>query len=200
MKKTHSLLISSTIILLSLAGVAYAAGTVPSPFSSFNDVLGGVFDIILNIFSLSFLKGSASNLVALMRFLIWLLLFAIFYTVAQLLPMNKAGSGNNRLPLIIALVISAISVIFMPSSLLIAIGEQYATVILVIMLLIFPIAGLYVGYVLIKPTNWVMHLLRLIILIVVWVILYEVDQGIANNFGLFIPLFLPGALGRRGAK
>jgi hypothetical protein len=194
MKKSHILILFSALLLISLSGMAYAAS---DPFAKLSTLLDTMFMYILGIFKLEFLHGSMSNLVALMRFFIWIMLFTIFYFAANAIfnrggGIGAQGGAGNRLPLILAFCLSSITAIFLPSSILIAIGIEYSTIIALVMLCLIPLAIIYVAYGIFHPNNWAGHLVRLIALLVCLWVISQIDSGIATNFSMFflVPTFL----------
>ena len=107
--------------------VLFLASCTPDPGPSASDI----WDTILNIGTLGFLGSGEEGLVSLMRILIFILVFALLYLAASIVP----GLNQNRnISIAVAAILSIISVIFIPSSVLIGVGAAYATLISVILI------------------------------------------------------------------
>lgn len=99
----------------------------PDPGPSASDI----WDTILNIGTLGFLGSGEEGLVSLMRILIFILVFALLYMAASIVP----GLNQNRnISIAVAAILSIISVIFIPASVLIGVGAAYATLVSVILI------------------------------------------------------------------
>ena len=111
------------VSLLLLSGCPFT----PDPGPSASDI----WNTILNIGTLGFLGSGEEGLVSLMRILIFILVFALLYLAASIVP----GLNQNRnISIAVAAILSIISVIFIPSSVLIGVGAAYATLISVILI------------------------------------------------------------------
>lgn len=107
--------------------VLFLVSCTPDPGPSASDI----WDTILNIGTLGFLGSGEEGLVSLMRILIFILVFALLYMAASIVP----GLNQNRnISIAVAAILSIISVIFIPSSVLIGVGAAYATLISVILI------------------------------------------------------------------
>ncbi|HLD39829.1 MAG TPA: hypothetical protein VJB13_01685 [Candidatus Nanoarchaeia archaeon] len=113
----------------------FLVSCAPSPGPS-----KGVWDTILNIGSLEFLcRGGITasgcdfvgGLISLMRVLIGIVIFALLYMGASAVP----GLSNNRnIAITVSLILAIISVIFIPSEVLVGIGAAYSLLFSVILI------------------------------------------------------------------
>ncbi len=107
--------------------VLFLVSCTPDPGPSASDI----WNTILNIGTLGFLGSGEEGLVSLMRILIVILVFALLYLAASIVP----GLNQNRnISIAVAAILSIMSVIFIPSSVLIGVGAAYATLISVILI------------------------------------------------------------------
>ena len=107
--------------------VLFLVSCTPDPGPSASDI----WDTILNIGTLGFLGSGEEGLVSLMRILIFILVFALLYMAASIVP----GLNQNRnISIAVAAILSIMSVIFIPSSVLIGVGAAYATLVAVILI------------------------------------------------------------------
>lgn len=88
-----------------------------------------IWEKILWFGTLGFLGSTEDGLVSFMRILVFILVFALFFLGASMVP----GLGRNT-AIVIAAVLAIISVIFIPSSVLIGIGAAYATLTAVVLI------------------------------------------------------------------
>ncbi len=200
MKKKLSLVIISMVILFALSTTIYAgaAGNVPNPFSTLSSVLQGAGQLIQDIFSLKWICStgygsgrvcSMNQLLAITRFVLWIICFALMYQAGQLVfNRGQAGNNGNRNAGIIAFCIATLTMVVLPDTYLIAFAEEYATILYLIITVVPPAAGLYFSYVLWPATTRWHHLVRFLILIVCWMILYGIDSSINSTFISAIPL------------
>lgn len=109
------------------------------------EVIGGVWNKILTIGSLSFL--GVSGLVPFTRILIAILVFTLLFAVAAVLGKRKDGTPlfNRSQAMMVAAVLATISAVFFPAAAILAVGTGWATAVGLI-LIGAPILGL--GYVL----------------------------------------------------
>lgn len=82
------------------------------------------------------------------RFLVLVLLFTLFYKGAELLKLGR------NISIVVSLVISLISVIFIPGSIIIAAATSYGVLVSALLLGV-PVAILFVGYWIFKESHWV---------------------------------------------
>src|SRR3989344_2017661 len=113
------------------------------------EVISGVWNKILSFGSLSFI--GVSGIVPFTRILIWILTFALFFSVMSFLGAGGAserktfGFLKRNHAMVIAAVLATISAIFLPAAAILAVGTGWATAVGLI-LIGAPIVGL--GYVL----------------------------------------------------
>ena len=110
------------------------------------EVIGGVWNKILSIGSLSFI--GISGTVPFTRILIWILTFAIFFAVLSFLgaggeaERKTFGFLKRKQAMVVAAVLATISAIFLPAAAILAVGAGWATAVGLI-LIGAPIVGLW---------------------------------------------------------
>jgi len=106
-------------------------GVIPNVSAGYRvSPLEKVFEVIANFFHFEIFAGDEKLQIGLIRFLLWIVLFAIFFFSANKFVFNKgydAGEGR-KISTVVALVISLISAIFLPDGVVIAIGTGYSAV------------------------------------------------------------------------
>tara|TARA_Y100000310_G_scaffold345611_2_gene467300 strand:+ start:4750 stop:6120 length:1371 start_codon:yes stop_codon:yes gene_type:complete len=135
-------------------------------------------DIIKEIVTLQFLsrvglQNVGDPLEGLIRFLLLIALFAIFYKGAEALKLGR------NIAITLAAVFSIISTIFIPSTILIAAGASLGTLFGVILLVI-PLGSLIMMYKFFNDSPW----MRVFILAVQAVVLWEMNTYITGSKGL----------------
>lgn len=96
-----------------------------------------IWEKVVYIGSLGFIGDDSNALVAITRILIFILVFALFQTAAKAVPgLNQSRNTGIAVSIILAI----ISTIFIPESILIAIGSAYSTL-LAILIVGTPVAG-----------------------------------------------------------
>jgi len=182
----------SAISLLLIVGLPLVMADSLDPFSSLLSIFQSAINIVFKIFNLSFLGlgASGANRVAFMRFMIWIITFAIFNAALKFVfskgRMQDFGSaGNGRLPAVISICLATITAVFMPDTVLLAIGMQYSAVWSAIILGGLFAGLLYVAYGMVKPlpNSAGGHLLRLGILFVCWILLLNFTAITDNPTG-----------------
>ncbi|MBN2454205.1 hypothetical protein JXB11_01530 [Candidatus Woesearchaeota archaeon] len=175
--KTNRLILVALLAALILTPVVMADTTIVS--------VGSIWDKILSFFNLDWIgMDDADRVGGFMRIVVFLLFFSIFHAVLRASSaLNK--TFNNRIAGVVAFCISAISAIFIPTKVLITIGEAYGTVVAWLMLGLVVLGIIYITYGAIKPrtgpTTAFHHGTRIALLILLYWILSAVH-------GAFIPL------------
>ncbi len=153
--------------------------------NSINDIWTNV----LHIGGLGFLGGSDGPVVGFMRIMVFILVFSLIYGGLRLV---LGGLGSN-IPIVIAAVISIISVIFIPGPVLMAIGGAYGTVVAFVLIGSVVFAGGLMLYI-IPTTNRGWRLVRFIILCLLLFILMNVRDHakilLTTGVGLAAPFFI----------
>ncbi len=145
-----------------------------------------VWETILNIGSLGFLCERGwfgfgpceyeDNLVALMRVLIGILTFALFYMAASAVP----GLREQRnIAITVSIILAIISVIFIPNSIFLGIGAAYGTLVAVIMIGA-PIAGGFILYRSMSDSHWVVKVVVLVILFLILTAVKSFATGVLS--------------------
>jgi len=122
------------LVSLLLAGCPFDSGSAGPP----SDV--NIWQTVLKIGSLGFLcnfsksptcQAGDNDLVALMRILIGILTFALFYMAASAVP----GLRDQRnIAVVVSIILAIMSVIFIPASVLIGIGSAYGALVAIVMI------------------------------------------------------------------
>ena len=129
-------IIGLLLVLFLLAGLPHAMARSEIGPSGQN-----IWDTILKIGSLGYLcnltlpkttcQTNENDLVALMRVLIGILTFALFYMGASAVPgLNE----QKNIAITVSIILAIMSVIFIPSEVLIGIGAAYSTIVSVILI------------------------------------------------------------------
>jgi len=115
------------------------------------DVLSKLFDSILELTDINDLLANHNNqLPALLRFLIGITVFSLLYMAAKYVPVLK-DDGNKNIRIVLTVVISIISGIFIPDSVLLASGANFG--IIFSALLVFGPVGAVLALILRSETN-----------------------------------------------
>ncbi|MFH1398773.1 MAG: hypothetical protein ABIG95_01560 [Candidatus Woesearchaeota archaeon] len=189
MKKSAILIFIFLIILISnvysQGPVGSPTGTpIGNPFAELGTIVTSAIQIIVQIFMV---PGTMSidQLIALLRFGLWLMVFTIFHWGTTKFITNK------RVCLIISLCIAVMVMLLTPSDLLRLIAVQYTSLVLLPLLFGVPVFIVWAMYVKWKPTNKMEHFIRaLIIMALIWIV-SRIDLW-ARSFPspIFIPLIV----------
>src|SRR3989344_1192651 len=139
------------------------------------------YDTIKSITTFEFMtkigySSSGDPLEGFIRMLLVVLLFTIFFWAASL-ALPKGVS------VVIALVISLISAIFIPGTVLVAIASSYGAVVSIAMLAI-PVGGLILAFFLLKNHHWIRVVVATVTLWVAFQInghLFDISSGIVSG-------------------
>jgi hypothetical protein len=134
-----------------------------------SNTAGKVWDVILNIFQLKFISGGLM-LVGFMRLVVFLLVFTLLFFGSQQIGLGRTGG-------IVAFLLAAIGVIFIPGQILLFVGEVYGTI-FAWGLIVSAIFALFFIVYYIPPNTWWGQLLRIFILILLlWIFTGVADQA-----------------------
>lgn len=132
---------------------------------------GDIWQKILNLGNLSFIKDgeniSTGAMVGFLRITIFILIFALFYEAAS----SFVFPNSRNIAIVVSLVLSIISAVLIPPSLLIGIASSYATIVSFVLIAVPVVAGLY-GFFRIPTTNAGWITIRIIILIILLMVLF----------------------------
>ncbi|HIJ98235.1 TPA: hypothetical protein H1009_04055 [archaeon] len=130
-------------VMFLASGIASAA----EPFYGSGTAWKDVWNIIFNIASLNWLPEGAGNYAAVTRIIVFLFVLTIASGVFKALSAVSGGASSRSLAWVggrtgkvLALLIAAVSALYMPNDVLIAIGQQWGGIGTIAML--FPIIGL----------------------------------------------------------
>lgn len=187
MNTKKPLIALSALTLLIIAALPSALAAM-DPFSSLGGLLQSVVSVLFRFFNLSYLGlDLVENKVAFMRLMVWIISFAIFNVATRVALGGKGGGsglmsvqGGQKLPVIISICLATISAVFIPASVLLAIGIQYSAVWAAILLMALFAGMLYVAYGMIKPEKAMGHIIRLAILFVCWMLLLNFTAVVDN--------------------
>ncbi len=111
---------------------------LPLALADIGSTLRNIFHRVISIGDLSFLGlTNQTVLTALVRVLIWIIIFTIFFAVLNTnnaLSFLGEGKGRKGKSLVISASLATIATVFMPASLLLATGAGWSTVISFIMI------------------------------------------------------------------
>jgi lipopolysaccharide export LptBFGC system permease protein LptF len=128
------------------------------------EVFGDVIDFLKEWLGDSDMTDDAGLLVA-MRIILFFLVFMILFVAAHIIP-----NFNNRLSMVLALLIAIMTVLFFPTELLIAMGETYTTFIALLIFAV-PIGTLIAILWYLPAAPWYWNLIRMGIIIFAWILL-----------------------------
>jgi len=146
------------------------ASCAPSPGPS-----EGIWETVLEIGSLGFLNiGDAeNNIVAFVRILLGVLIFALLYMGASAVPGLKE---QRNIAITVSIILAIISVIFIPASILVGIGSAYSTL-FALVLLGAPIVAIFLLYRTLNESSIVLKLGLLIILLLILIAVKTTSEG-----------------------
>ena len=129
--------------------IALFFGVTPNALASTRfSPLEIVFAGISNFFQFDVFAGDERLQIGLIRFLLWIVLFAILFFSANRFVFNKdrytEANEGRKMSIVVSLVISLISAIFLPEGAVIAIGTGYSAMMFAILSL--TIAGLAIFF------------------------------------------------------
>ena len=134
--------------------------------------LKGIFDSIVSLGRLDFIFGDASvmggnSLVGFMRVMVVILVFAVLYAGLSLVP----GIGQNRnITITISLILSIISVIFIPAEVMARIGTAYGTLASLLLIGVPVAAGGAALYFIPSTNRWLIAGKMVIIILMIWLL------------------------------
>ena len=174
MNRKKVFLLISFVLMMSL---------VPGVVSAQDDgILGGLADTIQNLFgfipeviTLEKLVGEDEAAVFWAKFLIWVLLFAVIYFGATAVPGLR---DNNRIAIIIAIVISIISTVMIPAEIIFDIFQTYGLVSGIALWFIPLAAILYINHKL--ENRW----LKVLVLMLALIILVNINTTLSRLGGI----------------
>lgn len=127
-----------------------------------------IWEKILWFGTLGFLGDYDGGMVGFMRILIFILVFGLIYTASGAVP-----GLNRNVAIVVSLILSIMSVLFIPNSILIGVGAAYATIVSVI-LIGAPIVG---GYLLFRAIPEEHRLARITVLLLLLLVLIAVKYN-----------------------
>jgi hypothetical protein len=167
MKKINGVMIGLVLLMVFIAGCSSAtsggsSGTTPT-------------DVFKNVITLKFLQDwgilttSIDPIEGFTRFLILIVLFAVLFKGAELLKLGK------NVAIVIAIVFSLLTAIFIPGTILLAAAASYGTIFSMVLLGI-PIAAGFAGYFFLKDYPW----MRVGLMGLLWLLLSEMSKHIGG--------------------
>jgi hypothetical protein len=168
MKKSWMLFALSLVLL----GVFSSA-----VLADWKDDVKAVFDSVVSVGQLGWAGVTAeSYLTGFMRLAIFLLIFTILFAIGSATLAGVAGFSRNII-IAIALILAVISAIFIPGSVLSAIGVAYGTLFSFILIGAVVVGGGFLVYI-IPTTNLPLRILRLVlILLLIWILSATVEHA-----------------------
>ncbi len=149
------------------------------------EMLGGVLGNISNLFLMDWIGDNADGF---LKFLLWVLVFAILYTVGLIVfaKYSDGGSGPKRIALVVSLVLATGTTLATPASLIAAVFASYATIIIFFLLggsVALVVYVLYGSFLKETFPGTALHVIRIIGLILCWTILSIVTSSFASFTG-----------------
>ncbi|PIN81498.1 hypothetical protein COV13_00975 [Candidatus Woesearchaeota archaeon CG10_big_fil_rev_8_21_14_0_10_32_9] len=160
-------------LLAVMVGLPSVLAAFPGPSEGIGGMLNSVFLMISQLFTLSFLDSAEAKL-GFFRFLLWILVFSLLYFAGRIV-FARFNQGN-AVPGTIAAVLATTTMILTPQSVILAVFQTYGIVILTVIMMAAIIGLLYLVYGVMNNINppWLLHMLRLVIIIICWWITAEV--------------------------
>ena len=177
------------VLFVVLLCFIFSLALATSVFAYEDRVFQRVFDILSGVFSLGFLNDDAQKTYGFIRGIIWLGLFTVIYSV-----LKRAGTGlfAGNASLVLAGVISTISIISLPNSILDFVAVTYSGLIAAILVGIVVLSAWLLLYKMLPSYGIEGPALRVIRLVFLFFLLFIIEK--ATNivpFFVVIPL-IPG--------
>jgi len=167
--KKSRVLISLVILAFFLLACTEASGSI---------TIKPIWDKILNVGSLGFLGIQGSGgLIAFMRILIAILVFALLFEVSRLTGLSR------NIGIVVAAILAIMSAIFIPGNILAAIGGAYATIVAFALLGV-PVFGGFYALIAIPGTTRGWIALRIVVILLLLWILISIKTHALNITGL----------------
>lgn len=182
----HQRLAFLFLLFLILGAMSVQFVSAEQPWDTINDI------ITLKFLTKLGFQSTADPIEGIVRFLLFITLFVILFKVAEkLLPLGRGAA------FIIAFVISLISCIFIPGSLLVAAFSSYSLIISLLLLAI-PLGLLIFAYFSLKEHHWLRFVVMgLVVVLLVSIYLYTTDTstglaaGATKDFGRVLSSMSP---------
>ena len=180
-KKVVILFILS-IFLVSSIGIVHAA--IPNP----TEIVGDALNKVIKWFGYN-ISGNESMIIGLIRLLIFITLFVVFYQ-SQMWFYGARGitAQNNAIPIIISFSLSLISVLFIPKEVLVAISTTYGVIVSSALIGLPIVAALYFTIHILPSTNRFWYLIKFFIVMLVWFILAVFVDAIEKSGGQLLTI------------
>ncbi len=160
-KASRIILLLSLLVIFSTVAMAYVTGP------------GETFVKLGRFIAQTF--GAGDGVVATLRISLFILVFTIYYVASQFIP-----GVNNNIRIVLALILSIISVIAFPVVLLTAMSELYTTLVAVIVLGA-PLVGLGALLYYLPGTNVMWSIIRISLVIFVWILLNVITKAVSGG-------------------
>ena len=175
-KKALTLLLFLSLIIIFSAS---ALAAVPGP----GEILSDIGDFLRDLLgSSSNLDGNNPSVLAGMRIIWFLLVFTVLYAGGRALQ-NVAALAqvyNHRIIVVLALLLSAMTLLVTPPTFLIGLAEVYGSIIITVFY-----GGALAGVVYAiwrMPNNsWLWNLAKIALLILLWVVVHEVSTWVLGG-------------------
>ncbi|MBT4539994.1 hypothetical protein HOC35_00635 [Candidatus Woesearchaeota archaeon] len=164
--------------VVSIFVVPLVSASVVSP----GEFLGDIGDKILTVFKFNWIHNKGQEAIgAFMRICIWLFIFTILFAASQQIFGAIGLTYQRNIAIVLAIIIATISSIFIPIGLLLAIGEIYSTIAVVIMfgIVVFTIGLFYQRTWALPGRFWI--IVRLFVLLFMWFILAIITTAVEGG-------------------
>ncbi len=185
MKKLITFL--TTMLILSVKPVMAAVSGPSFNVGSIFDMLGTVLGYISSLFGMGWLAGNEEGF---FKFLLWLLVFIIFFMVGQIVFARYGGDDKStkKYATIISIILATTTTLLTPIALVISLFSMYATVIVLLFMIVILVAIIKLIYGEWLPKligeGFLLHFARLFGLYLCWLILSIVSGTADQSFNV----------------
>ena len=166
--KKRILYIAFLLLLISSICLPVVLAQTPAPTDPISLLTGA----LRKVFSFDW-ATSAQDFLIMMRLFVWFFLFIVYFSVLRMLGQRNSNFDwmARRQGIILGAIIASISVMFMPTQILIGAGIQYGE--LGAIILFAPIFGACIWLILTSPNHCVRAFLLLVLIYLLWWIAYQ---------------------------
>lgn len=158
---------------------ATVLAAVPSPGEMLKDVGNFLKDLLGGSGNLN---ANDQGVLAAMRIIFFILVFTVLYAAGRALHHVPALHHvySHRIIVILALLLSAMTLLVTPPSLLVGLFELYGTIIISVFYITI-LAGVIYGIWRLPNTHWLWNCIKIALLLLLWYILYIVSSWVQGG-------------------